>query len=204
MFPRTWQHIKAQLKGPTYALVLPAHTASWPPMNTLAHLPPLWIFAIAPTSRMARLCWFAAPNLVMEGRSPGDYLHIHSALDCVVMPNLQANNFRRLMHCKIHISFGEQQPFHVSCTHTDFIHLHFTHSKYTMCKYCTHITPHIWYLYFAWGWRLIHQDFKNAPNSHQKLVAEFKGGRAEDDLGVRKSGKIIQKLSFFYFLSLQE
>ena len=35
VFPRTWQHIKAQLKGPTYALVLPAHTASWPPMNTL-------------------------------------------------------------------------------------------------------------------------------------------------------------------------
>ena len=50
VFPRMWQHIYAQLKGPTYALVLPAHTASLAPHEYYScpfAICLLWIFAIA-------------------------------------------------------------------------------------------------------------------------------------------------------------
>ena len=78
------------------------------PMNTLAHLPPLWIFAIASPDLQLQEgravpvgpSWFAAANLVMEGRRPRDYLHIHSLLLCyVVTPTRQGNDLKRLMLC---------------------------------------------------------------------------------------------------------
>ena len=56
--------------------------------------------------------WFAAANLVMEGRRPGDYLHIHSALGYVVTPTRQGNDLKRLMRCKI----GAFPSFMFLCT----------------------------------------------------------------------------------------
>ena len=58
VFPGMWQHTYAQFKRPTFALLLPAHTARAPWIPFPICHPYEYLPLLAPTSsRMARPCW---------------------------------------------------------------------------------------------------------------------------------------------------
>ena len=131
----------------THLCITVTRPSSLAPMNTLAHLPPLWIFAIAgprPPGCPGRAVpvgpsWFAAANLVMEGRRPRDYLHIHSLLSLlcyVVTPTRQGNDLKRLMHCTMgRFPLDNCNSFMFLCTPSISHMLRWTLSLHIYCNF---------------------------------------------------------------------